>query len=102
MGKGFGIAALVVVFFSFGIPLVGAYVTFIGLALAIAAALAGDKPLTIAAVVLAAVKLYLITPTWLIVMKSSAGMAGFTLIIVLLPVGAMVMRHMSAQGAKAE
>jgi hypothetical protein len=93
MGKGFGIAAMVVVFFSYGIPFIGAYVTFIGLLLATVAALGGDKPFTIAAAALGAVKLYLITPTWLIVMKQSSGFATLTLVMVALPIAALILRQ---------
>jgi hypothetical protein len=99
MGKGFGIAALVIVLISYPIPLIGPYIAFLGLLLAAGAALGGDKPLTVASVLLAAVKLYLITPSWMLSMKLSGGAAFITFVLLVLPVGLMIFRQMSAPRA---
>ncbi len=100
MGRGFGIAALVIVLLSIPIPVVGPWIAFIGLLLAVGAALGGDKPFTIAVVLIAAVKLYLITPTWLFFMQNPL-FAGITFVMIALPVAALAFRLLTGQKSKA-
>ena len=62
MGKGLGIASLVLVFISFPVPIVGTWIGYLALILAALAALAGNKSWVIAATVVAAIKMYFLSP----------------------------------------
>ena len=62
MGKGFGIAALILVFISFPIPIIGTWIGYLALIIAAIAALAGNKSWVIATTVVAAIKMYLLSP----------------------------------------
>ncbi len=63
MNKVFGVLAIIAAVVSFVIPFVGVFVAFAALACAAIAAFLGDKGLTIATLVLCAVKLA-ISPTF--------------------------------------
>ena len=60
--SGIGLVALILTIISFFIPFVGFFITWLALVIATIAAFMGDRGLTIATVVLSALK-FLITPT---------------------------------------
>lgn len=62
MGKGLGIAALVIMLLSFPVPVVGTWIGYIALLLAAGAALAGHSTLAIATTVVGVVKMYFLSP----------------------------------------
>jgi hypothetical protein len=64
VGKALGIAGFVILLVSFPVPIVGNYITFLALALAAGAALAGDRTWTLVIVIIAAMKLFFLSPTW--------------------------------------
>ncbi len=65
MGKGLGIAGFVVLLISFLIPIVGTYVTFLALVIVAIGALMGETAFAIATAAIAAVKVFLLSPTWI-------------------------------------
>lgn len=64
MKMALGISAFMLLLISMPIPFVGTYVTFLALVIATFAALAGETVLTITTVILSAIKVYLLSPTW--------------------------------------
>ena len=62
LSAGIGLAALIVTIIALFIPIVGLFITWLALIIAAIAAFMGDKGLTIATIVLSAVK-FVITPT---------------------------------------
>lgn len=68
MGKGIGIAAFVIILISFIIPVVGTFVAYFALLLAAISALAGHKTFAIATTVIAAFKIYMLSPMLMIMM----------------------------------
>lgn len=68
MGKGLSTAAFVMVLTSCFVPLVGTWVCYIGLIIAALAALFGSTAWVIATTTIAAVNLYLLTPSLMTVM----------------------------------
>ncbi|MEL6920995.1 MAG: hypothetical protein AAFO77_08195 [Pseudomonadota bacterium] len=62
MGKGLGIAALVLMLISFPIPIVGTWIGYLALVVAALAVLVGNKPYAIATVVIGAIKMYFLSP----------------------------------------
>ena len=86
LSSGLGLAALIVTVIAFFIPFVSLFITWLALVIAAVAAVVGDKGLTIAAIVLSAVK-FMITPTmW------AAGLAAIlpSAIFWILPICGMV------------
>lgn len=62
MGKGLGIAAIILIVLSFPIPVLGTWVGYFALVVAALAALFGSRTLAIATTVLAAIKMYFLSP----------------------------------------
>ena len=62
MGKGLGIAALVILFISFPIPVFGTWIGYLALIIAAVSALCGHKTLVIATTVIAAIKMFALSP----------------------------------------
>jgi hypothetical protein len=99
MGSGFGIAALIVLFLSLGIPIYGNFITLIALFLVIFSALGGNKIWPIAIVAAGAVKLFFLSPSWMIAMSQEGAYALWTLAFLAAPIAAMLFN--SAKGARA-
>lgn len=74
MGKAFGIAAFVFLLLSFPIPIMGNYLTLLALLIVAVAAYHRERVWTITVDVIAAVKLFLLSPTWHLMMFSGAYM----------------------------
>lgn len=66
MSKGLGIAALILALIAFGVPVVGLYVSWLALALAVFAALSGDKMFAVATPIIAAANTFFFSPLVLI------------------------------------
>ncbi|MEZ5922017.1 MAG: hypothetical protein R3C60_11780 [Parvularculaceae bacterium] len=63
MGKGFGIAAIILIILSFPVPVVGTWIGYFALIIAaIAALFDGGKTYAIATTVIAAIKMYFLSP----------------------------------------
>lgn len=97
MGKGFGIAGLIVALIAIPMPVVGLYVSVISVVLAAIAALAGDRTYATATTLVAFVNTLFLSPsTWLLLSSNDPGtrfaMMMIILIIVALPFAAMVLR----------
>lgn len=109
MSKGLGIAAFVITLLSIGIPIVGSYFCFLGLLLAAMSAAGGNRVWPVVVSVIGAVNLFLMSPSWAIIMYSEtvSGRGGlplhtmestyngafyFTWFMVLLPLGVMAYR----------
>lgn len=65
MGKGFGVAGLILFILSMFIPVFGNYVTFFALIIVAVGALCGDRIFAIAIPIVAAVKQFFFSPTWM-------------------------------------
>ena len=105
MGKGLGIAALVLILISFPIPIFGTWIGYLALLIATLAVLGGDTALSIAVTVIAAVKMYFLSPGLMATMYLPfAGVDGqsappeaffflfLTTAFVLLPIVALIFR----------
>jgi len=115
MSKGLGIAAFVIVLLSIGIPVIGSYFCFLGLLLAAISAAGGNRVWPVVVSIVGAVNLFLMSPTWAIVMYSKTVSRGgmpihtmestytgafyLTWFMVLLPLGIMVFRSMAGKRA---
>ncbi len=84
--KGVGILAVIVAVASF-IPFIGVPIAFVALVIATVAAFLGDKGLTIATLVLCAVKM-VISPTFLF--AAGAGLILLALVLFVLPIVGIV------------
>ena len=62
MGKGLGIAGLVILLVSFPIPVLGTWIGYLALVIAAVAALFGNKTWVIATTVVAVIKMYFLSP----------------------------------------
>ncbi len=74
MGNGFGIAAFVLLLVSLVIPVLGNYLSLFAVLLLCGAAYARNKPWTIAVDLIAWVKMFMLSPTWHIMMFSGGYM----------------------------
>lgn len=100
MGKGLGIAALILIILSFPIPVIGTWVGYFALIVAALAALFGSRTLTIATTALAGVKMYFLSPGLMATMY--AKIDGFsvnpsfllTTVMVALPIVVLIFRPM--------
>ena len=94
MGKGFGIAGLIVLLMSFPIPIVGTFIGYFALILVTVAALCGHKTLVVTTTVLAAIKMYMLSPALMAVMYSPEGATHLlaTTFFVALPIAALLFR----------
>lgn len=97
MGKGFGVAALVVALLAFAVPLVTIYVVWLALGLAVAAALFGDKVFPIAAVCASLINLVFFSPlTWMALAGESLGggsaLKTVTILLFIAPIAALIFR----------
>lgn len=95
MGKGLGIAALVLGILSIFVPIVSLYVVWLALVLAIGSALGGDKTFAVATVVITLVNVLFLSPaTWLALagekMSGGSGLKMITVILFLAAIGAVV------------
>ena len=84
MAQGLGIAAIIIAVLSYFVPVVGIAGTGIAMLLATVAALAGDKGLTIATVVLGAVNTFLFSPAVWVWIAADDTIAFVTVIVVVL------------------
>ena len=80
MGKGIGIAALVIILISFVVPIVGTFVAYFALIIATVSALAGEKVFSIATAVIAGVKMFFLSPLLMGMMYASDGVPGALLL----------------------
>ena len=71
MGKGFGIAALILAILAIFVPLVGIAVTGLAIVLAVVAAFAGDRVLSTATALIALVDTFFLSPSITLVLKTS-------------------------------
>lgn len=100
MSKGLGIAALVLILISFPIPFVGTWIGYLALVVAAVAALFGDRALTVATAVIAAIKMYFLSPVLMATMYVKVDGFGFnwplaiTSFFVALPVAMLAFRPM--------
>ena len=96
MGKGLGIAGLVILLLSFPIPIFGTIIGYLALVLVAIAAIFGEKTLVIATTVLAAIKMYMLSPALMGAMYSDTEDAGgvfFTVtFFAALPIIALIFR----------
>lgn len=76
MGKGFGIAALVVLLLSLPIPVMGNYVSLMAMLLLCVAAYQREAAWTIAVDLVAWVKMFMLSPTWHFMMFGGGYMRG--------------------------
>ncbi len=84
MGKGIGIAALVIILISFIVPIVGTFVAYMALVIATISALAGEKVFSIATAVIAGIKMFAMSPMLMGMMYASEGVPGALLLTVAL------------------
>jgi hypothetical protein len=114
MAKGLGIAAIVLLLISFPIPIIGTWIGYLALVLAALAAVFGSKTLPIATTVLAAIKMYFLSPGLMATMYipfakvdgQSAPLAAYAALIlttalVALPIVALIFRPALAGLVKA-
>jgi len=102
MGKGIGIAALVIVIVSFVVPFIGNFVAYFALVIASIAALMGEKTFAIATTVIAFAKMFFMSPLLMASMylpfsDSSAPLGAYSALIltvffVALPIVCMLCR----------
>jgi hypothetical protein len=99
MGKGLGIAGLVILLVSFVIPVYGTFITFLALVLVAFGALAGDRVFAIAVVVVAAVKVFFLSPSWAIMLYAQSTPSDsrqayllLTVIFLALPIATLMVR----------
>jgi hypothetical protein len=102
MGKGLGIAALVVSIISIFIPLYGIFLGWLALLVVLFAALAGDITFTIAVVVISVINYIFLSPSlWIVAagahlnpkQSSSASLIGLTAVLVIVPMVALILRQ---------
>ena len=72
MGRGLGIAAFVVLLLSLPIPIVGNYISLLALLILCGAAFAGEKVWVVVTTVVAAIKMFFLSPSWHLMMFSDA------------------------------
>jgi hypothetical protein len=101
MGKGLGIAALVIAIISIFIPIVGVFTGWLALILAAVGALAGDVVFTVAVVAISAVSYIFLSPTmWLATAGANANpgpgspsaLLIVTFILLAAPIAALILR----------
>ena len=68
MGKGFGIAALIIMLISVPVPVLGTWIGYLALVIAGIAALIGNKSFVIATTVVGVIKMYFLSPSLMAVM----------------------------------
>ena len=71
MGRGLGIAAFVVLLLSLPIPIVGNYISLLALLILCGAAFAGEKVWVVVTTVVAAIKMFFLSPSWHLMMFST-------------------------------
>ncbi|HWT31294.1 MAG TPA: hypothetical protein VN240_09755 [Propylenella sp.] len=76
MEKGLGIAAFVLLIVSFPIPILGNLLSLLALVLALGAALGGERTWAVVVSVVGGVKLFFLSPSWMLMMYSSRLAAG--------------------------
>lgn len=76
MGKSLGITAFVLLLISLPIPLVGNYISLLAVLILSAAAWQGEKIWTVVVDLLAWVKMFLLSPTWHLMMFGGGYMRG--------------------------
>lgn len=96
MNKGLGIGAMVVAILAIFVPVVTIYVVWLALALAILAALMGDRVFPIVTVLISAINLFFFSPmTWaLMAGENQEGKSFFfymTVAMMIAPIAAMIM-----------
>lgn len=93
MGKGLGIAALVIVIVSFIMPLIGTPTAMVALVVATLAALFGEQVFAIATTVIGGLKLFFLSPLHMAVMYAG-GIGAFTITAALVtaPIVALIFR----------
>ena len=92
---GLGLAAVILVVISFLVPLIGTFIAWVALICAAIAAFLGDKGLSIATVILAAIKFFIspsVWASWLVLLLPST-------ILLLLPIIAMIVAGRKASTA---
>lgn len=109
MGKGFGIAALIVALIAFGVPIYGIVVSWFALALATIAALAGDRVFPIVTPIVVALNTVFFSPTTLALFfdenqQGSDSYLTVTIILFIAPIAAMILNatRRIAQGRSPE
>ena len=78
MGKSFGLAAFVVLLVSLPIPVLGNYVSLLAILLLCVAAYQGERNWTITVDIIAWVKMFVLSPTWHLMMFGGGYMRGMT------------------------
>jgi len=96
MNSGFGIAALIVFFLSLGVPFVGNFITLVALILVSVAAWNRNVIWPIAIASASAVKLFFLSPSWMILMSQEGGYVVWTLLFLALPIGVLLLRRVNA------
>jgi len=100
MGKGLGIAGLVLAIIGIFIPVIGIFVGWAALVLVTIAALAGEKPFTIAVVAISVVNYLFLSPSmWISTAAANLNSGGappnilvvITVICVLAPIGGFIL-----------
>lgn len=76
MGKSLGLTAFVLLLISLPIPILGNYVSLLAVLILSLAALQGEKQWVVIVDILAWVKMFLISPTWHVMMFGSGYMRG--------------------------
>ena len=64
MGKGFGVAGIIVVFMSFFVPVLGPLMSMGALAIVSLGALFGERSYSVATTLLAGLNIFLLSPSW--------------------------------------
>lgn len=100
MGMGFGIAALIVLVLSLGIPIYGNFITLIALLFAAFSALGGSKAWPIALVAAGGVKLFFLSPSWMILMAGDQTYLWITIGALAVPLLAMMFRGRSRSASR--
>jgi hypothetical protein len=99
MNSGFGIAALIVFFLSLGVPFVGNFITLLALVLVAVAAWNRNVLWPVALVAASAVKLFFLSPSWMILMSQEGGYVVVTLLFLAAPVAVLLFRRNGAADA---
>lgn len=120
MKKGLGITAFVLLLISFPIPIVGNLLSVLALLLATVAALGGERTWAIVVAIVGGIKLFFMSPSWMLMMYSSSLVRGagrygdavaaqqestntsyfyFTLLIVLAPIVIVVVKSLRSSGS---
>ena len=100
MGKGFGIAALVVVIIAMFVPIVGIFVSGIAMLLAVVAALGGDRAFATATPIIGGLNTFVFSPsTWMMMGgQTDSERTMFVLVILLAMAAPFIAMILNATG----